>query len=779
MSSYHPDCAIVRVSIMSSSDSRLKRLPFMLWPGISLSLIALLLALCSLSYLVYRDWRDEQQDNLIQEVLWLEQSLRMHLEGHQEWGDGLARDIAAGKVDSGRFAHLAAFYMRENPELVTLERVDESRVVQWDAHGTRRDGRELNSAEYDALWRAARLLRPSYGAPYQGVDGKYRFDLAIPIVHDGHLQGGVRLSYQLDGLLYHQVPWWIASKNYISIIDLGGKTLAQKFDAAERPGNISHQTSLDPPGFGLYLRAVAYRSGLGLTLPVLTGVIVLLLFTLSYAVWRTRRHMRERALAEQRLSKEVSLRQAIEDSMKSGLMAIGQEGEIVRVNRAFCDMLGFSPDELVGSLPPHPFWPAAHHAPLAEALAAMRANHQPENGFELTMRRKHGGTVVVRLFATPLVEEDGSQHGWITSMFDITERQRQRTALDAAHRRFLTVLNGLAAGVCVVDEGSGQLLYANPGFAELWLVGDAEAPCCVLLPGLMADGRSEDFGMEFIVAHEHRYLLIRRRRIEWVNGESAWLAIVSDVTADRRREEREQAQQERFQNTARLIAMGEMASTLAHELNQPLTAINTYAAGVNRRLPEELALPAGVREALQAMAEQAKRAAQIVSSIRAFVKKHEPQLERVDPARVVPRAMGLAEPLAAKHGVSLQWEPDRRACLLDMDPVLIEQVLLNLLKNAIEALVEAGTPRPCVQLHTCVGDQQWRVEVVDNGPGLAQGMQDNLFTPFYSTKPEGMGIGLNICRSIVEFHRGEFGALSSPEGGCVFWFSLPLAGERG
>ncbi|WP_196782498.1 sensor histidine kinase [Chromobacterium paludis] len=761
---------------MSSSASGARRAPRMLWPGVSIALIALLLALCSLSYLVYRDWRDEQQDNLIQEVLWLEQSLRMHLEGHQEWADALGRDIAAGKVSSERFSQLAAFYQRENPELLSFERVGVDHRVEWDSHGVRRDGRQLNSAEYDALWRAGRLLRPSYGAPYQGAAGKYRFDLAVPIVRDGRVLGGLRISYQLDALLYHQVPWWIASKNYISIVDLDGKILAQKFDAAEQPGTITHQTSFDPPGFGLYLRAVSYRSGLGLTLPVLTGVIALLLLTLLYAVWRIRRHVRERAQAEQRLAQEVSLRQAIEDSMHSGLVAIGLEGEIVRVNRAFCDMLGFTQEELVGSLPPHPFWPASQHGPLAEAMEAVRDNLQPEQGFELTLRRKHGGTLVVRLFATPLVGEDGSQHGWIASLFDITERQRQRTALDAAHRRFLTVLNGLAAGVCVVDEGSGQLLYANPGFAEMWLVGDADAPCCVLLPGLMAGGRGEEYAQEFIVAHEHRYLLIRRRRIEWVSGESAWLAIVSDVTTERDREEREQAQQERFQNTARLIAMGEMASTLAHELNQPLTAINTYAAGVGRRLPENLALPPGVREAIHAIAEQARRAAQIVSSIRAFVKKHEPQLERVEPARVVQRALGLAEPLAAKHGVSLQLAPDRRPCQVDMDPVLIEQVLLNLMKNAIEALVEAGTARPGVELHTCVADGKWRVEVVDNGPGLAAGMQDNLFTPFYSTKPEGMGIGLNICRSIVEFHRGEFGAVSSQEGGCVFWFSLPLAG---
>ncbi|MEO9386089.1 PAS domain-containing sensor histidine kinase [Chromobacterium phragmitis] len=760
---------------MFSSSSRNRRSPHQLWLGASLALIALLLALCSLSYLVYRDWRDEQQDNLIQEVLWLEQSLRMHLEGHQEWGDALARDIASGKLDSRRFAQQASFYLRENPEMVTLERVGLDRMVEWDTHGVRRDQRQLNPAEYDALWRAGRLLRPSYGAPYLGPAGKYRFDLAIPIVHDGRLLGGVRLSYQLDGLLYHQVPWWIASKNYISIVDLGGKTLAQKFDAAEQPGTISHQTSFDPPGYGLYLRAVSYRSGLGLTLPVLTVVIALLLLTLLYAVWRIRRHMRERLLAEQRLAKEVSLRQAIEDSMNSGLVAIGLEGEIVRVNRAFCDMLGFAPEELVGSFPPHPFWPDDQHGTLAGAMDAVRDNRQPEHGFELTLKRKRGDTLVVRLFATPLVEEDGSQRGWIASLFDITERQRQRMALDAAHRRFLTVLNGLAAGVCVVDEGSGLLLYANPGFAELWQVGDADAPCCVLLPGLRAGEGGDEYGQEFIVTGDN-CLLIRRRRIEWVNGEAAWLAIVSDVTAERRREEREQAQQERFQNTARLIAMGEMASTLAHELNQPLTAINTYAAGVGRRLPEELILPAGVREAIHAIAEQARRAAQIVSSIRAFVKKHEPQLERAEPARVVQRALGLAEPLAAKNAVSLQLAADRRACLVDMDPVLIEQVLLNLMKNAIEALVEAGTPRPCVELHTCVENGRWRVEVVDNGPGLSSGMQDNLFTPFYSTKPEGMGIGLNICRSIVEFHRGEFGAVSSPEGGCVFWFSLPLAG---
>ncbi|MDF0605910.1 PAS domain-containing sensor histidine kinase [Neisseriaceae bacterium TC5R-5] len=751
-----------------------RRFPRLLWLSAGGLLLALLLALGSLFYLVYRDWRDEQQDNLIQEVLWLEQSLRMHMESHQEWADNLSREISAGKLDSQRFAQLASFYRRENPALVSIERVAINGEVLWDQYGLRRDGRVLTDSEFDALWRANRLLQADYSAPYQVRDGKYQFDLVVPIVQDGQSLGGVRLSYQLDVLLFHQVPWWIASKYAISIQNLDGQTLASKFDVAERPGSLSHQTTFDPPGQGLSLRAVSYRSGLGLTLPVLFTLIVLLASALIYAAWRIRRHVRERAQAEQALAQEVSLRQAIEDCMKSGLVALGEGGEILRVNRAFCDMVGFSPEQLVGSTPPHPFWPADGHDSLQAAIAAVRDQRQPAQGFELRFARDGGAAIEVRLYATPLVEADGRQRGWIASLFDITEPKRQRIALNASHQRFLTVLNGLVAGVCVIDVSSGLLLYANPAFSRLCLADEPAGPCCILLPGLSEMPEQDEYGQEFLADGEHYWLQLHRRRIDWVNGESAWLAILTDISADKARESQEQAQQERFQNTSRLIAMGELASSLAHELNQPLTAINTYASGVNRRLPAEFSLPSGVREALQAIAEQAKRAAQIVSSIRAFIKKHEPQLERVDPTIVILRAVNLAEALASKAGVRLQVEQEARPCVLDMDPVLIEQVLLNLMKNAIEAMQEANTKRARVRLRTTIGEAFWRVEVADNGPGLSATTRENLFTPFYSTKADGMGIGLNICRSIVEFHRGEFGANSSAAGACVFWFTLPL-----
>ncbi|MBI3145805.1 MAG: PAS domain S-box protein [Pseudogulbenkiania sp.] len=741
------------------------------------ALLALITALSGIFYLVYRDWLEGQRDSLIQEVLWLDQSLHLHLETHREWAENTASDVSALRINGYQFQQSARLLLRENPELVEVERIDVRGRILWDTRRVSLPGEVLSGAAHDALWRSSRLLRAAYGEPYRGRDGKYRFDLAVPILVEGEYAGGIRLVYQMEGLLYNQVPWWIASKYLISIHDLGGKVLASRFDEAERPGALGHEISFDPPGHGLTLRAVEYRSGMGLTLPVLLGVVVILMLALLYSVWRIRRHIRERSAAERALELEMSLRQAMEDSMKSGLMALGASGDIVRVNRAFCAMSGFTSEELVGQSPPHSFWPKAEYPLLHDTINAVLQGIQPEHGFEVPFVTKAGEPFEVRLFATPLVERDGSQRGWICSMYDITELKKKRLALNASHQRFLTVLNGLDAGVCVTDKGGSQLLYANPTFSHLWMKDEPDADCCLLLPR-PPDGEGEGMEnqrLEFTLDAGNSWFQMHRRRIEWVDGQEAWLAILTEVTELRQREERERAQEERFQNTSRLIAMGEMASSLAHELNQPLSVINTYSSGLQRRLPAELELPRGVREAIQAISEQARRAGQIVNSIRAFVKKHAPQLELADPAKVVGRAVGLAEPMVVKHGVSLLLEPSVAACRLEMDPVLIEQVLLNLIKNAVEAMRDADTRRPQVVVRTLVGPSHWRVEVRDNGPGLSESIRSNLFTPFYSSKPEGLGIGLNICRSIVEFHRGQFGVDCPPDGGCVFWFTLPLA----
>ncbi|BAK77831.1 multi-sensor signal transduction histidine kinase [Pseudogulbenkiania sp. NH8B] len=741
------------------------------------SLLALITALSGIVYLVYRDWMEGQRDSLIQEVLWLDQSLRLHLETHREWAENAANDVSGLRINGYQFQQSARLLLRENPELLEAERVDARGRILWDTRRVNLPGDVLSGAAHDALWRASKLMRAAYGEAYRGRDGKYRFDMAVPIIVEGEYVGGIRLVYQMEGLLYNQVPWWIASKYLISIQDLGGKVLASRFDEAEQPGTLQYQISFDPPGHGLTLRAVEYRSAMGLTLPVLVVAVVTLVLALLYSVWRIRRHIRERSAAERALELEMSLRQAMEDSMKSGLMALSASGEIVRVNRAFCAMSGFSENELVGQSPPHSFWPTNEYPLLHDTIAAVLRGFQPEHGFEVPFVTKNGEAFEVRLFATPLVERDGSQRGWICSMYDITELKKKRLALNASHQRFLTVLNGLDAGVCVTDKGGSQLLYANPTFSHLWMKDEPDADCCLLLPRL-PDGDeegAENQHLEFTSDGGSNWFQIHRRRIEWVDGQEAWLSILTDVTELRQREARERAQEERFQNTSRLIAMGEMASSLAHELNQPLSAINTYSSGLQRRLPPDLELPKGVREAIQAISEQARRAGQIVNSIRAFVKKHAPQLELADPAKVVGRAIGLAEPMVVKHGVNLLLQPSESVCRLEMDPVLIEQVLLNLIKNAVEAMRDAETRRPQVTVRYGADAGYWRVEVADNGPGLSDSIRSNLFTPFYSSKPDGLGIGLNICRSIVEFHRGQFGVERSAGGGCAFWFTLPVA----
>ena len=758
--------------MMSISKSPVQHTPPRLWLMASLILIGLLVALSGLFWVVYKDWRDEQRDGLIQELLWLEQSLRLHLENQQQLAVSLREQMPLTRAEEQRFLAAATLLQRENKEIEEVQWVGPRGAVLLDAHN--RHGQQLDGAAYDALWRAERLGQASYSQPYAGADGKYRFDLAVPVLSGGRYQGGLRLVYRMDWLLQHQVPWWLATKYHISLVDLGGKVLASKFDQASPVGTLTHELSFDPPGYGLNLRAITYRAGVGFSLPVLSGLIGLLVLALLFSLWRIRLQVKVRARAEWALQHEMSLRRAVEDSMKSGLIAFSGTGRIVRVNRAMSELTGLSAEELVGQVLPYSFWSVDDQPLLMQSMQAMLAGDLPEHGFELPFRHRNGEHIDVRFYATPLRGNDGVHTGWVASLYDITELRKKRLALNYSHQRFLTVLNGLDVGLCVTSGSDCQLLYANPAFAQMWADFEPSGAYCPMLPGLHVREDPQRVQLEFTPDGGSNWFQLQYRKISWVNEEEAWLVMLVDISHQRERDERERAQDERFQTTSRLIAMGEMASSLAHELNQPLTAISTYAAGVSRRLPEPVQQQYGIFDAVQAIAQQARRAGMIVNSIRAFVKKHAPQLERADPEHAVSHACALAQPLVDKYGAQLTWLSARRDVRVQMDPVLIEQVLLNLIKNALEAMLEADVRRPSVCLRTAIGEAYWRVEVIDNGPGLSPEVKDHLFTPFYSTKPDGMGIGLNICRSIVEFHRGEFGVTDSLSGGCVFWFTLPL-----
>jgi signal transduction histidine kinase len=221
------------------------------------------------------------------------------------------------------------------------------------------------------------------------------------------------------------------------------------------------------------------------------------------------------------------------------------------------------------------------------------------------------------------------------------------------------------------------------------------------------------------------------------------------------------------------MTMGEMASSLAHELNQPLTAISNYSLGTVSRIKGGGASVDDVLPALEKAAGQAQRAGNIIRRIREFVKRSEPRRRPTPVARIVEDSIGFAELEAAKRGIAIRTQLPAGMPPLDVDPILVEQLLLNLLKNAIEAMDGAG--RRVIDLVIRRVDDMAEFSVIDRGSGIPEAHRTNLFQPFYSTKSEGMGMGLNICRSIVEFHHGRLTVEENPEGGSIFRFTLPLA----
>jgi C4-dicarboxylate-specific signal transduction histidine kinase len=263
------------------------------------------------------------------------------------------------------------------------------------------------------------------------------------------------------------------------------------------------------------------------------------------------------------------------------------------------------------------------------------------------------------------------------------------------------------------------------------------------------------------------------------------MLIATDVTARLKAEELAAQQAERAAITSRLMTMGEMASSVAHELNQPLTAISNYCSGMVSRVSGDAIAKEDLLSALRKTAHQAERAGQIIHRIRAFVKKSEPQRQPTHAREIVDDAVELAGMALRRRNVAIRPYVAQHLPMLMVDPILIEQVVLNLLKNAAEAIDAAQMPpsRRSIELrvvprHTPDEGGVIEFSVTDSGPGLPDEVIHRLYEAFYSTKSDGLGIGLSLCRSIVESHQGRMRAQNLYNGnivtGCRFAFTLPV-----
>lgn len=595
-----------------------------------------------------RDERELQRQTMISDALSAEAQLRSRIDDEQLQ----LRQLAAGLAGRTPSQALLAGHPEVNAGLRRL----------W----------------LSVTWLDARN-RVLAEVPAQAEASRYEDGLSLHLTARVEPDGVLVVRYAPALLLKRGVPWWLARKYDVQLVDSADQVIASSTEsplrAAQGP-RPNYRVALPGPLRASPLtEATLSDAALELTQrePVANGVRPLawvlvagFLPLIAVASWLIRRQMRQVQRAEVAGRTEAAWRRAMEDSALVALRARDFDGRLLYVNRTFCEMVGLPAEQLVGLLPPMPYWPPDALAEVTERNRRALAGQAPRDGYESRWRHASGRMLDVMVFESPLVDAGGRQIGWMGSIIDITER--------------------------------------------------------------------------------------------------------------RRLEERERREVETLAHNARLTMLGEVASTLAHELNQPLTAIASYNAGIANSLAKLGVQDELVQGALKRLGEQAAHAGRIVARIREFLTRREPRHERCDLNEVIGAAVDLLRRDAQRRGVHLSLSLAPGVPVVLADAVLIEQVVINVVRNAIDALQSHDGGRHIAVRSREAGDFV-RVDVQDDGPGLQGRRVEQLCAPFYSTKADGMGMGLAICRSIVEAHQGVLDASDAPGGGALFSFSLPLTPE--
>ncbi len=294
----------------------------------------------------------------------------------------------------------------------------------------------------------------------------------------------------------------------------------------------------------------------------------------------------------------------------------------------------------------------------------------------------------------------------------------------------------------------------------------------------------QGFETVFMRANGERFpvMIYEAPLVDGAGRHAGWMSAVLDVSERQRNEEVARQQQERLQATARLATLGEMASLLSHELNQPLSAIASYASGCQNLLaePDEHTVPM-LREAVARMGEQAERAGRVIKSVHDFVRRREQLRETLPVQTLFDGVLPLVRLQARKSGTRVEVQQHEAGLKVQVDRTMMEQVLLNLTRNAIQAMEGHTPPLQRVLKLRVQGLPHGRVqfEVHDCGPGITPEVAARLFTPFFTTREDGMGLGLSLCRTVVEQHGGtlehEVPEPEAPLPGCCFRFTVPGA----
>lgn len=644
----------------------------MRWGLPALVVVLLLGATFALLALSGTQERSAVREQQVADTLWVRESLRFQLEHEVEALQLVATDIAQQPLATSDAQARLRLYLRRAREVLATDLVDAKLApvleVDRDA-GVDYLGQIPTALAEAAAEKAAQSGGSFFTAPFMAPAGP-SLAVYVPVAASasgrGVLPHGgyIVCMYALDRLLEEMVPWSFAQENEITLSNVAGTVRARRASVGRGRNVYTHQEPLELAGVTLVLGANSVKGPPDWIADALRGGVAALAGILLWSLWALWRDVQRRVAAEHGLREEAAFRRAMGDSAVIGMRARDMHGRIIYVNPAFCRMVGYGEQELVGCEPPMPYWipeMSDEYQRRKDAVLTGRVSSAP---FEIEFHRKDGGRVPVVIYDAPLRDADGVQKGWMSSVIDVSEQKHA--------------------------------------------------------------------------------------------------------------EERERQREERLHTASRLTTMGEMASSLAHELNQPLAAITSYLTGSMNLLETGAGSASDVREALAKAAAQAQRAGQVIRRVHEFVRKREPQRTAVDVRALLEDCRPLIELQGRREGVHASIEVEPGLAAVQGDPVMLQQVVLNLTRNAVEAMAGVAPERRRLEIAASRAEGGVRLAVRDHGSGIPADAAERMFSPFFTTKPEGMGMGLSICRSIAEAHGGRLG-FEPRVPGVEFILQLPAA----
>jgi PAS domain S-box-containing protein len=505
--------------------------------------------------------------------------------------------------------------------------------------------------------------------------------------------------------------------------------------------------------------------------------------------------IQERKLAQGRLQQSEQRWQTAFENSAIGIVIRDRADRFLAANRAFRNMLGYPELELY-QLHQMEATYEEDREPNLELIGELWEGKRQHFQIEKRYRRKDGTLVWVRNNVTLVPGTGGVAPFLLTIVEDITQRKQEESERRNIEQRYRVMVETASDAVVCMDE-NGAILLANPATTRVFGYEPAELigkPLTVLMPEFLRKLHEDGF---------RRYLTTRQRHINWQgteltglrkNGQEFPVEIsFGEVIADGHRiftgfvrdiSERKQAEELRaslhaaqveLARVSRLTIMGELTASIAHEVNQPLTAVTNNANACLRLLARRNLEPEVLRRALEEIVADGTRASSVIARIRAFIKKAPAEKSELDINEVIQEVLALARRELSENRVLLETQLTKPLPLVQADRVQLQQVVLNLIMNGIEAMI-AVTDRPRVLWVQSRVDESGDVLVTVRDSGTGLGLEgERVFTPFFTTKENGMGMGLPISRSLVESHGGRLWATANSPHGAMFSFTLPVA----